>query len=210
MTLFEAYNLPFAAALVLMLALLVIQLFGFLDFDLDLDTEADGDAAVAAGPVGGLLTLLGLGRVPLTVWLVVFLMLFAGIGIGIQHLADDLTGAPLERWLAAVLAAGGALPATGLIARPLGRFLPRDETSAVDTATLVGRRAMVTDGVARTGSPARARVKDIHGQDHFVMVEPHEPLAELHAGDAILLVRREGNQFFATALAERRLSPTTT
>ncbi len=207
MTFLEPYNLPFAAALVVMAALLVIQLFGFLDFDLDLD--ADGDSALSAGPLGGLLTLLGLGRVPVTVWLVVFLLIFAGAGVGIQHLAEALTGSPLDRWLAAVLAAGGALPVAGLMARPLGRILPQDETSAVDVASLVGRRAVVTDGIARRGSPARARVRDVHGQDHHVMIEPHESTAELHAGDEVLLVRREGNQFYATALAERRLSPTT-
>ena len=39
------------------------------------------------------------------------------------------------------------------------------------------------------------------------MVEPHEASSELHAGDEVLLVRREANQFYATALAERRLSP---
>ena len=39
------------------------------------------------------------------------------------------------------------------------------------------------------------------------MVEPHEPSSEMYAGDEILLVRREGRQFYATALAERRLSP---
>jgi hypothetical protein len=205
MTLLEPYNAPFAVALVLMLALLVIQLLGVLDIDIDVD--ADGDGALHAGPVDGLLTLLGLGRVPLTVWLVVFLLLFAGIGVGIQQLADTFTGAPLDRILAAVLAAGGAIPATSVIARPLGRILPQDETTAVDTATLVGRRATITDGVARSGSPARARVLDLHGQAHHVMVEPHEQTSELHAGDEVLLVRQEANQFYATALAERRLSP---
>ena len=207
MTVFEPYNMPFAAALILMLALLVVQLFGI--FDIDFDAEAEGDAGISSGPLGGLLTLLGLGRVPLTVWLVVFLLLFAGSGLGIQQLADGLTGGPLDRWLAAILAAAGALPATGLIVRPLGRVLPQDETSAIDIATLVGRRAVITDGIARGGSPARARTRDIHGQDHHVMVEPHEPTAELHAGDEVLLVRREGNQFYATALVERRLSPAT-
>ena len=205
MTLFEPYNMPFAVALVLMLALLVIQLLGVLDIDLDIDT--DGDGAVHAGPIDGFLTLLGLGRVPLTIWLVVFLLLFAGVGVGIQQLAESFTGAPLDRLLAAVLAALGAIPATSVIARPLGRILPQDETTAVDTGTLVGRRATITDGIARSGSPARARVQDMHGQTHHVMVEPHEQSSELHAGDEVLLVRREGNQFYATALAERRLSP---
>jgi hypothetical protein len=99
------------------------------------------------------------------------------------------------------------LPVTGALARPLGRLLPHDETTAVTLDTLLGRRATVTDGVARSGSPARARVYDYHGHPHHVMVEPHEASSELHSGDEVLLVRREGNQFYATALAERRLSP---
>ncbi len=205
MTLLEPYNAPFAIALVLMLALLIIQIFGVLDLDIDLD--ADGDGALNAGPVDGLLTLLGLGRVPLTVWLVVFLLVFAGAGVGIQQLAQSFTGAPLDRILAAVIAAGCAVPAAAAIARPLGRILPQDESTAVDTHTLLGRRATITDGVARSGFPARARVLDLHGQAHHVMVEPHEQSSELHAGDEVLLVRRENNQFYATALAERRLSP---
>lgn len=207
MTLLEAYNMPFAAALIVMVALFVIQLFGFLDIDFDLDAEADGDAAISGGALGGLLTLLGLGRVPLTIWLVVFLLVFAAIGVSIQGLADSLTGAPLDRWLAALFAAAGALPVTAAIARPLGAILPQDETSAVDAGTLLGRRGVITDGTARAGSPARARVRDAFGHDHYVMVEPHEADSQLPAGDEVLLVRREGNQFYATALAERRLSP---
>ena len=205
MTLLEPYNAPFAIALLLMVALLVIQVLGVLDIDLDIDT--DGDGAISAGPVDGLLTLLGLGRVPLTVWLVVFLFFFAALGLGIQELAESFTGGPLDARLAGVLAGGAAVPVTSVIARPLGRILPQDETSAVGIDTLVGRRANITEGIARAGSPARARVKDVHGQSHYVMVEPHEGASEFHAGDEVLLVRREENTFFGTALAERRLSP---
>lgn len=207
MNLFEPYNLPFAGALGLMLVLFVIQLLGVLDIDLDLDS--DGDGAISAGPVDGLLTLLGLGRIPLTIWLVVFLLSFSVIGVSIQELAISFTDSPLYPWLAALFAGGAALPVTGALARPLGRVLPQDETTAVAVDLLVGRRGQITEGVARSGSPARARVRDMHGQAHYVMVEPHEEASELHAGDEILLVRRDGNTFFATALAERRLSPMT-
>ncbi|MGE5953513.1 MAG: OB-fold-containig protein [Qipengyuania vulgaris] len=205
MTLLESYNAPFAIALLLMVVLLVIQVLGVLDIDLDIDT--DGDGAISAGPVDGLLTLLGLGRVPLTVWLVVFLLFFAALGLGIQELSESFIGGPLDAWLAGILAGAAALPVTSVIARPLGRILPQDETSAVGIDTLVGRRASITDGIAKAGSPARARVKDVHGQSHYVMVEPHEGASEFHAGDEVLLVRREDNTFFGTALAERRLSP---
>ena len=209
MTLLEPHNMPFAAALVIMLILAIVQLIGVADFgDADVDMEVDADGMPDAGMLDGLLTLLGIGRIPLTIWLALFLFLFAGIGLSIQELAANLTGGPLYSWLAALIAGVAALPVTGIFARPLGRIMPKDHTTAVSTDSLVGRRARITDGVARQASPARARVKDVHGQSHCVMVEPHEASSELHAGDEVLLVRREGNQFYATALAERRLSPT--
>ena len=209
MTLLEPHNLPFAAALVVMLVLAVVQLIGVADFgDTDIDASGDADGMPDANMFDGLLTLLGIGRVPLTIWLALFLFLFAGIGLSIQELATDMTGSPLYAWLAAVIAGGAAIPVTGVFARPLGRILPKDHTTAVATESLIGRRATISVGVARAGSPARASVKDVHGQTHHVMVEPHEASSEIHAGDEALLVRREGNQFYATALAERRLSPT--
>lgn len=206
MTILEAHNMPFAAALVLMLILALVQLIGLGDL-FGSDADIDAEASISPSAIDGLFSLIGLGRVPLTIWAAMFLMLFAGIGVGIQLLAEDLTGSPLDRWLAALFAAAGALPVTGVLVRPLGAILPQDETTAVDTSSLVGRRAQITDGTARAGSPARARVQDIHGQTHHVMVEPHEADSHFLAGDEVLLVRRDGNQFYATALAERRLSP---
>ena len=206
MTVFEPHNLPFAAALAVMLVLAAIQLVGRGDF-FETDVDVDGDAAISPGAIDGLFTLLGIGRVPFTIWLALFLLLFAGIGVGVQSLAEGMAGAPLDRWLAAALAGVGALPVTGVLARPLGAIMPQDETTAVPLDALLGRRAHITDGIARSGSPARARVRDYHGHPHHVMVEPHEAASELHAGDEVLLVRREGESFYATALAERRLSP---
>ncbi|GFZ96855.1 hypothetical protein GCM10010923_00870 [Blastomonas marina] len=213
MTLFEPHNLPFAAALGLMLALALAQAVGLGDAlgaeaEIDLDADLDGDAAISAGPLDGLFTLLGIGRVPFTIWLATFLFAFAALGLGIQQLAAGLTGAPLYSWLAALFAGGAALPVTGVVARPLGAIIPQDESTAVSTQSLVGRRATITDGTARAASPARARVKDVHGQQHHVMVEPHETSSEFLSGDEVLLVRCDGNIFFATALSERRLSPT--
>ena len=213
MTLLEPHNLPFAIAMGLMVLLALVQVLGLgdwgvgADLDVDPDIGADADASLQPGMVEGLLTLLGVGRVPLTIWLALFLLMFAGIGLSVQELATSLTGAPLYSWLAALIAGAAAVPVTGMLARPLGAVLPKDHTTAVSTASLIGRRATITDGVARTGSPARARVRDIHGQAHYVMVEPHEETSALHAGDEVLLVRREKDQFYATALAERRLSP---
>lgn len=212
MSIFEAHNMPFAVAFVLVLLLAMAQALGLGDFlggdaEADLTAGVEGQAVPEAGTLDGLFTLLGIGRVPFTVWLALFLFGFAAIGVSIQALAESITGAALDRWLAAPVAAAAAAPITGLLAKPLGKILPQDETSAVGTETLLGRRATITDGVARAGSPARARVNDVHGHPHHVMVEPHESSSEMHAGDEILLVRRDGDRFYATALAERRLAP---
>ncbi|UVI39823.1 OB-fold-containig protein [Qipengyuania spongiae] len=195
-----------------MLLLGLVQLFGIGDWGgeagADIAADTDGAYAVEPGFMEGLLALLGLGRVPLTIWLALLLLVFSGSGLSLQLFCESLTGAPLHPWLAATIATAASLPMTSLLARPLGAILPKDHTTAVTTDSLVGRRAEITDGVARAGSPARARVHDVHGQAHHVMVEPHEASSELRAGEEVLLVRREDNRFFATALAERRLSPT--
>ncbi|WP_394730386.1 OB-fold-containig protein [Altererythrobacter sp. GH1-8] len=202
MTLFEPHNMPFAAALVLMLLLAILQGVGLgdildgadADFDADLEAEMGGKGA---GFAGGAASLLGLGRVPLMAWLAVYLFIFAGAGFGIQALADSLLGAPFERWLAALITAGLALPVTSGLVRPLGAILPKDRTTAVNVDTLLGREAVITDGTARAGSPARAKAIDQHGQSHLVMVEPEDPAQSFPAGQHVILLRKEGGQFFA-------------
>lgn len=210
MSLFADYNLPFAIAMGLMFLLVLLQAIGLGDFDFDADLDFDGDVGdpTAAGFGGALTSLLGLGKVPLFVWLIVFLLLFATLGMSIQALAADLTGSPLYAWLAAVFSAGGSIPATALLVRPIGRLMPQDETTAVGLDALVGRRGTVTTGRAAKDSPARTKVYDHHGQAHHVMVEPHEDASEMLEGDEVLLVRREGRRFFGVPLANRRLSPT--
>jgi hypothetical protein len=117
-----------------------------------------------------------------------------------------LAGAPLEAWLAAAIAAAAALPVTSALVRPLARILPRDHTTAVGLDALVGRRATITIGRATAGSPARAQVRDHHGHPHHVMVEPHDARGVIAEGEAVLIVRREQEIFYAVPLADRRLA----
>lgn len=179
------------------------------DVDLDIDVDVDTDVDVASvGAVDGLMSMIGLGRVPFTIWLASLLFIFAGIGVSTQLFAESLTGSPLYVWLAALIAGGAALPVNGVVARPLGAILPQDETTAVSVKTLVGRRGKILDGTARVASPARAQVRDHFGHPHNVMVEPHNENEELQAGETVLLVRRDGATFYASRLEEPRLAPT--
>lgn len=201
-TLLAAHNLPFAGGAILLVMIVLLQLIGAGDFfdgadaDFDLDVDGAADGLEASGFLESAFSLLGIGRVPFLIWFMVLLVLFVMIGVSGQELAISLLGAPLHPALAGVLAGVGALPVNGVLTRPLERILPQDETSAVGLDSLVRRDAEIQTGTARAASPARAKVKDRHGHPHFVMVEPHDPDAELAEGDTVLLVRRDGGTFF--------------
>jgi hypothetical protein len=143
-----------------------------------------------------LTTLLGLGRVPLLIWLAALLFVFGTTGVIGQAVLFNLLGAPLSAGWAALAAGAAALPLNSLAMRPLAAIMPQDETTAIGLDQLVRRDAEIQIGTARAGSPARAKVIDMHGQAHFVMVEPHDQTLAFKAGDTVLLVRREGQTFF--------------
>jgi Protein of unknown function (DUF1449) len=197
-------NLPFAGASLLLVGLMLLQLVGLNNFGPDLDTDMDGDID-GAGVANGVLSFLGLGRLPLMIWLALFLLLFALLGYGGQQLVEGLTGGRLPGWMAAPLALLAALPATAIIARPLHRIMPRDHTTAVSIDSLVGRFAVLETGTAKPGFPARAKVKDVFGHPHFVMVEPDNAGQAFQSGERLLLVRREGELFKAISQGQEYL-----
>ena len=190
-------NLPFAVALALMLMIGAVEAIGLGAGAID--TDIDGGA-------GDLLAWLGLGRLPLLMVLVVLVALFGLIGLAGQQLADAVLGTTLSPWIAGPAAFVAALPLTGVAARGLARIMPQDETTAVSLDDLVGRRATVTVGTARSGSPARASVRDRHGQVHYVMVEPTDERQAVGEGGTVLLVRREGDCFIGLAEGETLLA----
>ena len=185
-------NLPFSVALLVMLLIGAVEALGLGASAVHLDLHVDGDAG------GDLLGWLGVGRVPLLMVLVVFLALFGLAGLAIQQFAG-----PLPLWIAVPGAVAAALPLTGLGARGLARIMPGDETTAIGLDELVGRRATITVGTARRGSPAQARVADVHGQPHYVMVEPYDDDQAIAQGETVRLDRREGNIFIAVARTDR-------
>jgi hypothetical protein len=189
-------NLPFAGAGLLLLGLMLIQMLGAADLVPDLDSDMDGDVD-GFGAADGLLSYLGLGRLPLMIWLALLLLCFMIVGYAGQQIISGMTGALLPGGLAGALAALAAIPLTAIIARPLGRIMPKDETTAVSIDSLVGRFAYMETGTARPGSPARAKVKDAFGHPHFVMVEPDNDGQQFLPGEKLLLVRREDDVFKA-------------
>jgi Protein of unknown function (DUF1449) len=185
-------NLPFAVALALLALLVVVQVTGLSDFLGDAD-GADGD--IDAG--SALASVTGIGTLPFIVWLSFFLATFALVGLSLQQLVASFLGSPFGPGAATGVGLIAAWPVNTVVTRLVGRIWPHDETTAVPVDALVGKRGTVQIGKAMRGSPARVAVRDVHGHTHHVMAEPHEDSATLGEGAHVLLVRREGELFYA-------------
>lgn len=194
MDLLEPHNIPYAVAIALLFMLAFAQLLGIGDGAIDTDLDVDVESPNLGSEI---LSFLGIGKLPLMVWLSLFLADFALIGFSIQLLFEASYGLPLPAALGTGSGLVSSLLITPLLAAPLARIWPRDETSAIRTENLLGKRGKIAVGTATQGNPARAVIKDRFGQPHNIMVEPHDASDELKEGDEILLVRKVGETFFA-------------
>lgn len=150
------------------------------------------------GFMGDVLGWLHFGKVPLLVIIVIFLTTFALAGFIVQLAARGLTGLFLPVPVPVVLALVVGVFGVRVFGGALSKIIPRDETTAVPDASLVGRVGTIVIGTARAGKPAEARIRDEHGASHYVMVEPEEADQAFEAGSSVLLVRHlSGRRFQA-------------
>ncbi len=214
---FSSENVPFAAAIVMMVGLGVLEGLGLFfgtgishlldslipDLDANVDVGADASTAVDAahGPTPGLVShILGwlrVGQVPLLILLVWFLFCFGILGLGLQALLFAVAGFMLPGWLAALPVLVACLPLVRGFGGLVGRLMPKDDTQAVGLDTFVGRIAVVVLGTAKEGEAAQARLTDRFGRAHYVRVEPDAQDLEFPQGTEVLLVKREGALFRA-------------
>jgi hypothetical protein len=205
MSLFLAeQSLPFTVALIVMLALSIIEglslLFGSSGLSATFDSafDLDVDADVSAGPSpAGLLSWLHLGRVPVLMLLILFLTAFGIAGILIQIFFRSVFNHLLSAWIASVGAFLVAIPSVRFGGFLLEKILPKDESSAVTFNALVGRAGVIVIGTARVGFAAQARVRDQHGRMHHVMVEPDQENIAFEVGTEILLIKYLGTKYQA-------------
>jgi YqiJ-like protein len=144
----------------------------------------------------GVLGWLHIGRAPILVLLVIFLMAFAISGLILQWATAGVLGQPLPAWIASLFAAACALPVVRMLGGLISRAIPRDESTAVSEATFVGRIARITGESASEGRPGQAKLTDEHGQSHYLLVEPDGPGVTFARGDVILVVSRASGTVF--------------
>ena len=177
---------PFATALVLMILLAVVEVVGML---LAASPSSLLDSLIP--DVDGL-GWLHVGRVPILVVVILWLTGFSLSGFAIQSVAQSVIGAALPIWLASIPAVFLGLVNASLFGGVLARLVPADETRAVSEQSLVGQRGVVSEGMARRGLAAQAKVRDTHGHMHYVLVEPLDDEESFGEGVVVVLVNKNG------------------
>lgn len=205
-------NLIFSICLSLMFLLGLLELIllvlgggsqGLLDQFLpdDLGSTKDVDIALDAdqGWLNALLDWLFIGRVPLLVWLIIFLTLYSLSGFILQSILQTWTGSYWSAWIMAPLCLVLSMPMIRYSAMLIAKILPQDETTAIYSEELIGRTALIILGEAKVNSPAQARVQDQFGQTHYVLVEPETDL-HFSQGQEVILTQKTKIGFKAIAL----------
>lgn len=183
------------------------------DVDLDIEFDADLDGpdlpnVGAVGPISQFLSWLSVGKVPILVLLVAFLTSFGLIGMIGQHTIKTVTGIYLHGAIAAGLTLIPALPVTRYLGQAIAKIMPKEETDAVSRNTFVGKVATIIRGEAKFGQPAEAKLKDIVGKVHYVLIEPDNEDDRFTQGDEVILVEQAGAVYRAISNTNNALSST--
>lgn len=197
---------PFGIALALMLLLFIVEVValmmggvndwvdGLLPDELNAHAEVGVDVA-DAGVLIRFLSWLYVGKIPLLMLMVIFLAVFGLTGFIIQAMVHNMVGFYVPSLLAVVVVWLLSLPIVRICAKGVYIILPKDETTAIHQSELVGRVGVVVIGTATQQIPAQIKVKDTHGQTHYVMAYADDD--ELVQGETVLLIAQKEMYFVA-------------
>lgn len=195
-------NLAFSVSLCLMFLLGILECLlliigstsqGFLDqfipdqlletHHTDLELNADSSVFVQ------FLDWLYLGRIPVLVWLIIFLTVYALFGFIAQGISHNFTNSYFPIWIIAPASLFLCMPIVRICASVIAKILPQDETTAIHSDELIGRKARIIFGEAKLNYPAQAKVIDQFGQTHYILVEPETDVI-FQQGQEVLLTQR--------------------
>lgn len=172
------------------------------EIEVDLDSDLPEGDAPPSGNAGGALSWLGLGQVPMTIWLAGLLTGFSLAGYVVQLGASQLLGTALGATLASAAALGPAVWFARVSARTVARLVPKTQSTAIARRSYHRRRGVITVGTAKAGRPAQVRFRDGHGNAHYTLVEPLDPKDELPQGTEVMILRIKNGPPRALALTD--------
>lgn len=200
------FNTGFAIALGLVVALAALEgagmliglsLMSLLDQISPIELDVEVDAEFSDGGLTPLLGWLCLNRLPLLIWLVLFLTSFAIAGYSTNFALLNAANIMLPEFIVYSLSFVVAIFLTRYLGIPLGRLLPKNESSAVSNNSFNGLIAKITIGTAKKDSPAEAALLDKFNQKHYVLVSPDDATEIFNQGDEVVLVEKQKNIWLA-------------
>lgn len=192
---FAPQNFLFLLALSLMLTICLLEIislfFGAMLSQLFDSLLPDFDSMLTDnGVMGNILGWLHIGRLPMLILIILFLLSFGLIGYVLQIFSVQLFGYLQPGSQLAYLALALALFMVHVGGNALIKVMPETETSAISESSFIGEHVTITLGTASKGSPAEAKFTDHFGQTHYIMVEPLEAEMLYVAGDDLQVVSR--------------------
>lgn len=202
-------NSPFVIALAVMLVFTVLEIISaslgmglsemvdsiLPEFDADVDVDVDVDAVAPEGNFNSLVKLLAwfrVGEVPVVMLFIIFLTGFGLSGLMAQYVSVSLVGTYVPALLASGVGIIASIPVVRFCGGLLGKYMPKDETYVVSEKSFYGMIATVTLGTAEVGKPAQAKIRDKHGQTHYILVEPDKPGESFATGKKAIIVSQVG------------------
>jgi hypothetical protein len=202
---------PFSISLAIVFGLFLIEIISLIfggsimaigsdapdiDLDIDADFDLDLDTDIIAAP-SNILGWLGVSQVPFLIWLVSFLTMFGLSGLTLQSIMFAIFSWLLPSSIASLIALIFALATARVISGFVAGIMPKTESSAMRKRFLGGHHGIISQGTARRGKPAEAKIKDRHGNTHYLRVEPFDDDVELEKGCSIHVIRKKDGTFYA-------------
>lgn len=113
------------------------------DIDHDADHDISHDADHDVGAIAKAFSIVGVGKVPLSMILISLFFLWGFIGVASNTLFAEMMRPEVFFWPSFALASVGSVFFTRLIARGLARIMPTFESYAVSPRQLIGKTADV-------------------------------------------------------------------
>ncbi len=162
-------------------------LFSFLDsfFDIDVDVDIESE-----GSLSNFFGFVNPKNVPFSMVLISFFFLFGFLG---TLLITTIGKIPL--WISIPIVLIVSIVALRAITNIIAKVMPKEVSEVVTTDSFIGKKALILDPKATDKLPARAKIKDIYNQEHYIRVKPLDKNKTIYEDTKVLIIRKDGDIF---------------
>lgn len=161
------------------------------DFDMDTDLPDTNASALTEG-----LSWINKGRVPVIMLGILFLGIFGGIGSALH------CSFPMTMIISLPLTLVLSVFSTRWFSSILGKIMPKDETTAVSKDSFIGRTATITLGTATKEKFAEAKLTDVFGNTHYIMIKPEDDVS-VKQRETLIVSEKLENEYFLGIVKEK-------